>query len=389
MKPYKLIMLILLFLGMSFNVHGEEQTFNILYTGAMKGELEPCGCSPKTDFGGVARFSGYISEHAKELSPYILVDAGNFTPKDTPQGRLKAEAMLRAFNVMEYDAVAFGENEKAFPDDFLFPIAKENKTPILYAVSEKSRLPIIRSHIELNISTDPEARQEGKLNLLLSEKPVSDAKLIKGWDVIITSSGEELEEPLQINGTIIAAGYPKGKNFGILKLRIGTDGTVLGYDHTWQPLGNSIKEDPKVREILDDYDSKVAGLLRDIEIPPAGTTYSGIKKCAECHQPFEESWKKTRHAGAFLSLKHAGKDADPECLLCHTVGLGEDGGFFTIETTPELANVQCEECHGLNREHLEDFSAMEPVTVKICLKCHTKENSPDFNYPVYLEKIKH
>jgi hypothetical protein len=389
MKPYKLIMLILLFLGMPFSIHGEEG-LNILYTGSMKGELEPCGCSPKTDFGGLARLSGYLSEHAEELSPYILVDAGNFTPKDTPQGRLKAEAMLRSFNIIGYDGIAFKKNEKAFPRDFLYPIAKENKTPILDAAPEKSQLSITRSNIELNISVDPTTRQEGKLNLLLSDKPVSEANLIKGWDVIITSSGEELEKPLQINGTIITAGYPRGKNFGILKLRIGTNGKILGYDHTWQPLGNDIKEDPKVREILDDYDSKVAGLLKDTEIPPAGTTYSGVKKCAECHRPFEESWKKTRHAGAFLSLKNAGKEADPECLLCHTVGLGEDGGFFTIETTPELANVQCEECHGLDRAHLEDFSEpLRPVTEKVCLKCHTKENSPDFDYPVYLEKIKH
>ena len=376
---------------MPFSVHGDEQTLTILYTGAMKGELEPCGCSPKTDFGGLARLSGYISEHSEELSPYILVDAGNFTPKDTPQGRLKAEAMLGSFRVIEYDAVAFGENEKAFPRDFLYPIVKENKTPALCTSTENKRaLSLKRSDIELKISVDPAARQEGKLNLLLLAKSVADAKLIKGWDIIITSSGEELEEPIENNGTIITAGYPKGKNLGILKLRVGVDGKVTGHDHTWQPLGNDIKEDTKVREVLDDYDSKVAGLLKDAEIPPAGTTYSGLKKCTECHQPFEESWKETRHAGAFASLEHAGKEADPECLICHTVGFGEEGGFYTIETTPELANVQCEECHGLDRGHLEDFSVpLRPVTEKICLKCHTKENSPDFDYPVYLEKIKH
>lgn len=391
MKAYRSLILILLILGMPFSVLGEEQTLTIIYTGSMKGELEPCGCSPKTDFGGLARLSGYLSEHAEELSPYILLDAGNFTSKDTPQGRLKAEAMLRSFSEMKYDTVVFGENEKAFPRDFLYPLVKENKTPVLCASSEDRRsLLITRSNIELNISIDPSARQEGKLNLLLLGKPVADAKLIQGWDVIITSSGEELERPIENNGTVITAGYPKGKNLGILKLRIGSDEKVLGFDHMWQPLGNDIEENRKVRDILDDYDSKVAGLLKGAEIPPAGTTYSGVKKCAECHQPFEESWKKTRHAGAFASLEHAGKEADPECLICHTVGFGEEGGFFTIEATLELANVQCEECHGLDRGHLEDFSKpLRPVTEKICLKCHTEENSPDFDYPVYLEKIQH
>jgi hypothetical protein len=390
MNLYTLIILTLLFLGMPFSVYGEEQTINILYTGGMTGELEPCGCSPKTDFGGLARLSGYLSEHSEELSPNILVDAGNFTPKDTPQGRLKAEAIFRSFNVIKYDAVAFGENENVFPRDFLYPLVKENNTPVLCASSkERQSISITRSNIEFNISVDPAARQEGKLNLLLSDKPVLEAELIKGWDVIITSSGEEQEKPIEISGTIITAGYPKGKNLGILKLRIGANGKVLNYEHTWQPLGNDIEEDPNVRKVLKDYDSKVAGLLKDTEIPPAGTTYAGVKKCAECHQPFEESWKETRHAEAFTSLKHVGKEADPECIICHVVGFREKGGFYTMEATPELANVQCEECHGMNRAHLDDFSAMEAVTIKVCLKCHTKENSPDFDYPVYLEKIKH
>ncbi len=77
-------------------IHGQGRTLNILYTGGVNGELEPCGCSPKTDFGGVARRAGYLTEHEKTLSPYILIDAGNFLDKDTPQGRLKAEAMKEA-----------------------------------------------------------------------------------------------------------------------------------------------------------------------------------------------------------------------------------------------------------------------------------------------------
>jgi len=32
-----------------------EKALNILYTGALQGELEPCGCSPETQSGGLAR----------------------------------------------------------------------------------------------------------------------------------------------------------------------------------------------------------------------------------------------------------------------------------------------------------------------------------------------
>jgi len=61
-----------------------------------------------------------------------------------------------------------------------------------------------------------------------------------------------------------------------------------------------------------------------------------------------------------------------------------------MESTPELSNVQCEECHGLDRDHLKDYSKpMMPITEAVCLKCHTHENSPEFNYKIYYEKIKH
>lgn len=93
--------------GIHGQAYGQTRTLNIVYTGGVNGELEPCGCSPKTDFGGVARRAGYLAEHRKMRSPYILIDAGNFLDKDTPQGRLKAEAMLKVFSIMKYDQQLF------------------------------------------------------------------------------------------------------------------------------------------------------------------------------------------------------------------------------------------------------------------------------------------
>lgn len=374
-----------------FVIHGQGRTLNIVYTGGVNGELEPCGCSPKTDFGGVARRAGYLTEHRKMLSPYILIDAGNFLDKNTPQGRLKAEAMLKAFSIMKYDAAAFLKMEKEFPYSFFSGLLKKYKIPVISDMPQyRQSISIKHNTFYVNVSADPMSYQKGKLNVLLTDQPISEIKTLKGWDIIILSSGEILEEPLSVNGTIIVSGYPKGERLGILTLQIDSGGEVLEFKHRWRNLGKDIKEDINVRKALKDYDARVAGLLKDDSKPLSEISYLGVSKCGECHQPFLESWKKTKHAGAFPTLERVGKSNDPECLKCHTVGFGEKGGFYSAKTTPMLANVQCEACHGPGRDHLLDFSKqMQPVEEYVCLKCHTKSTSPDFNYPVYLEKIKH
>ena len=371
------------------NVHG--RSLNILYTGGLDGELEPCGCSPKTDYGGLARISGYISANRKTLSPYLLMDAGNFSGKDTPQGRLKAETLLQSFAAMKYDVIAVQKNEAEFTGNFISSLIEKYKIPFV-SNSNHYKLSIskTRNTLHVHVSADPGDIEENQFNILLTDLPLSECKEMQGWDVIITSSGEILEEPLSLNNTIIVTGYPKGKKLGILTLHIGANGKTTGFEHRWQPLGTDIEEDKKIRQILNEYDARVAALLKATKKPLKVTSYLGIAKCAECHQLFVDTWNKTGHARALLSLRNTGKSSDPECLVCHTVGFGEDGGFHSMDTTPGLANVQCEACHGAGRDHLTNYyKPMRQVTEAVCKRCHTKDKSPDFSYKDYLEKIKH
>lgn len=89
--------------------------------------------------------------------------------------------------------------------------------------------------------------------------------------------------------------------------------------------------------------------------------YVGSKKCKMCHFKEWKSWSETKMAKAFEQLKSgmaaeakkkAGLDAnkdytkDATCLPCHTTGHGKPGGFTDIATTPDLAGVGCEMCHG-------------------------------------------
>ncbi len=377
-------------LMLSSAAFGEEDRLTIFYTGSLLGQLESCGCTPKSDFGGVARIADYLSEHRNALRPYLIVDAGNFTGKDTPQGRLKAEAMIKALSIIKYDAVAISGNEQMFPPEFLSPILNEQGLSVISKLSGYTRsLTVKKGAFSINISADYNTPEKGKLNVLLTDIAINDARSIKGWDVIISSAGEETVAPVSEGKTIIVSGYPRGRKLGILTLRKSSEGTFR-FKHTWHSVGDESKKDDNIRNILNEYNTQVAKLMKDAQRPEPGTTYVGAEKCGECHQPFFESWQNTRHARAFASLEKSGKTADPECIICHVIGFGEKGGFFSMDTSPRLANVQCESCHGLNREHLTDYSKpMRSVTEAVCLTCHTRENSPDFDYPVYLEKVKH
>ncbi|MEN8262615.1 MAG: multiheme c-type cytochrome [Nitrospirota bacterium] len=381
------IMFILLVLSAVSCVQGSK--LRIIYTGSLQGQLEPCGCSPKSDFGGIARIAEYLAVHEEELSPYILIDAGNFSGEDTPQGKLKTEAMLKFLSSKKFDAVGYSAKEQVLKDDYFDLKLKEYEVPFVSRLSGYKRSVLLsRNGFDINVSADPEETATGKLNILLTDITVSDANDLQGWDVIVTSSGEETEGPLTSAETVIAAAYPKGKKIGILTLNKDDRGRI-NYKHRWQPTGNDILETDVSRTILDDYDSKVAVLMKEMDKPPPGTTYTGVDECTACHQPFLKQWENTRHASAFASLEEVGKVSDPECIACHVVGFRQTGGFFSIGTTPGLANVQCESCHGIGRKHLTDYSPMNSVTEMTCLKCHTEENSPEFDYPVYLEKIKH
>ncbi len=98
-----------------------------------------------------------------------------------------------------------------------------------------------------------------------------------------------------------------------------------------------------------------------VQVEASQVKYVGVENCRICHMPHYESWLGTKMAKSFELLKSgvraeaklkAGLDpdrdytTDGECLKCHVTGYGEPGGFVSIEETPEMANVECEMCHG-------------------------------------------
>ncbi|HTX37575.1 MAG TPA: multiheme c-type cytochrome [Bryobacteraceae bacterium] len=138
-------------------------------------------------------------------------------------------------------------------------------------------------------------------------------------------------------------------------------------------------------------------------------TYVGISACTKCHNGglatvMVPSWSKTAHASIFTNVINgtaiAGYTEGPSCAPCHTVGYDanstvNDGGFsamagqlnWTFPATGQptnwsavpaqlqnLANIQCENCHGAGSEHANYGGALDAISVPTntgaCSQCH-------------------
>jgi nitrate/TMAO reductase-like tetraheme cytochrome c subunit len=121
------------------------------------------------------------------------------------------------------------------------------------------------------------------------------------------------------------------------------------------------------------------GFLR-VKTNPA---YAGAETCLDCHPAIHNSWSQTVHAGALRTLEAIGQDRNATCLPCHTVGHGLDTGFTDPSSTPLLASVQCENCHGPAFDHAQDPLGTRPPIVRaaeVCGGCHN-----GFHHPTYDE----
>jgi len=111
--------------------------------------------------------------------------------------------------------------------------------------------------------------------------------------------------------------------------------------------------------------------------------YAGSQACLECHANIHTIEKNTRHAHALETLKLAHQDTNPSCLPCHTVGYRLPTGFINETATPQLAGVQCENCHGPAANHAANESDLSvrpraDIAGQVCGGCHTGSQHPTY-----------
>ncbi len=133
--------------------------------------------------------------------------------------------------------------------------------------------------------------------------------------------------------------------------------------------------------------AKVAGETVPMLLRQAG--YSGNEVCGVCHESEAATWRFTAHAGAFDTLVKHGDERDAECVSCHVVGFGQQGGYSMTSPTPWFEDVGCETCHGRGGPHLSPGRVAGNDYAAVCTTCHNPKHSLGFDYEDFLPKVSH
>ena len=211
-----------------------------------------------------------------------------------------------------------------------------------------------------------------------------------------------MDEPQHFNRATITYAYNQTKYLGELRVYAKSDGSIDNQVNRYVALDSTIPDDPSALDVVTaahteftneqnkvaqatPVSSKPTPMLGGVDSP-----YAGEATCANCHQKEHQVWETSRHAHAMATLEKKNQQFDNECIGCHVVGY-QKGGFQSLYTTPQLANVQCEECHGPGLAHSGNPTkgygfVATPVG---CMRCHKEPNDPDFKFAIYWPKIKH
>ncbi len=461
-------------------------TVTVLAAGDLRGEIKPCGCSEKGQMGGLLRRLSYLEKmtgqgREADGAP-IVVDLGNNFPEPTPQGRFKIELIETLLEMIPPDAILPGPGEmragaaglsRKLPYVLGNDRAGKRFAPVV-RVRRKGRTISIHGYLSPSLvyqAGQSHFRLEGAraaLGLFPPPEPGETALLLfRGSDeelALLASSGRfalivagnpSADELKQITERIVGATpYPQvpTKGQGLLRIELALPApngkaASLGGNATGNTTGNTagnatrkptvdwLKESwpdhPAAAPVFAKYDERVKGLFfARMEImarQQRESVFAGAQSCLACHPPAREAWKKSRHAGALATLEKVGKQFDPECLACHVVGL-DKGGFLSQDLTPDLANVQCENCHGPGKAHVKNPAERTgpPVGIPVnhaastakkhaasaannnaapvannysapavkpdertCRTCHRGSHSPTFAFSTYWPKIAH
>jgi len=424
----------------------------LIFSGDLRGEIKPCGCAEEGDMGGLLRRLTYIKQKHSLHDNLLYFDLGNNFPEPSEQGDLKIPLIHSALEKMSPEAVLVGPNEWQNGLHWLdskIPYLLSNQNTKLNFLNlkithDENRRIIVFGYLSPSLvyqnknnpsaifPVNPELLSDWKEKIQKNSAPFR-ILLFRGnademdlfdksgmFDLIVAGSNndDELNQVLKMQGGTRYYPMIPTKGQGILTGKLDENGKIIPDNQETVPEGLSvswlrrnIEDDPELLESFRSYDAAVKELFfSKLELNKEhlkDSPFVGNQVCAACHLENTAVWKKSRHASAFATLENLGKHFDPECLECHVAGLNPwvasenssesvrkfEGkrGFLSLDLTPHLTDVQCENCHGPARDHLAN-SKIKPAEhnpASVCVECHQGSHSPLFEFEKYWQKIKH
>jgi hypothetical protein len=390
--------------------HRPSDDWTIFVTGGSRGYLSPCGCSEPMA-GGIVRRAAVVRSAKGQV---LLIDNGGMIAGIGRQDRMKAQTAIESLLAIDVAAINFTPDLAAlgFGDALALSTLGRHRFvsaqianagdldiqrwidrgPFLISgVSEGAFAGIPALSIDRSVGEFiDQAQTMGKLPVLMVDGSQSLANRLSSshpeLEMTVYNSAGNAAQQLVGKSPVVTPGER-----GRFVVRLGFDGATIG---GYQPieLGPDLPNDKQTMQIYQRYLKRVDSSDLLEQVPRlASAAFSGTAKCGSCHGKPKEIWQHSDHAHALRTLVDHGHGRDPDCVSCHVVGLSSLSGFRSIAKTPQLANVGCESCHGPGEAH-----SRQPMLVKLakvasstCDKCHTADNSPNFNFATYWAKIRH
>ncbi len=397
----------------------EEPLFVFVVTGNQTGYMEPCGCTGlENQKGGLSRRDTFLTSIRNRGWEVLPIDAGGQVfkvakdsapdPRRGSQADIKFRWSSNAFGLLDYKAVAFGEDDLLLSDmalinamldkpgmyvsanveilrdsdvPFKTLMVKGKKIGITSVIGDENAKLVDNEQVTISKAIPSLERVTAKLRkekcdfmVLISHASLEEtrviAKAVPEFSLVLTSGGygEPTFQPEKISGT------PS------LMVQAGTKGMYAGlvgvFNNPKQPiryqrvaLSSQFEDSSRVAELFGKYQDElkavtINGLGKRPMTHQSTREFVGSEKCGECHTTAYEIWKSTPHAHATDSIvsppqRSMPRHFDPECLACHVTGWNPLSfapyrtGYESLEKTPHMVANGCENCHGPGSKHVE------------------------------------
>lgn len=353
----------------------------------------------------------------------LKYDAINLAERDLQYGAEFLKKMKNKYRLAFISAnVYYSGTKKLFAQPYIIKKRGGLKIGIFGVTDPEEFENFVKTETEFEIS-DPILAAQATVDYLRRECDVviglahlalpgarNLARKVSGIDIIISGhDGMLISKPERIGKSVLMQPGFQGRFLGHIDFTVDSK-NIISIDGKTVSLLENIPDDAEMSKLIKEYDEALLSMypMESAKVSKKITPISE-RNCQGCHRKQHNQWKTTLHYIAWQTLVHKRQNHNPECQSCHTTRFGESNGFTTLPETPDLVNVQCAECHreisGNITTHINKFRRkprssndstndaskpdFKPITEQTCLKCHTEDNSPNFNYEDFLAKVIH